>query len=322
MRIIKTAIIGLGNITQGYEDMPSVVRRMEFPTHLSVLKRDKRFLVVAGTDIDENSRAVFQKKMPGVKIYFDYLKMIEKELPDLVVVATPTATHVKICQEVIKNGIKVILCEKPISYSLKEAQVLVRLAKERQVTLIFNYFRSFDSGYNRLAAYIKSKKPGEIRAINVNYSNGIFNNASHLINLLEKLFQPIEHVSSFSDKIRSTDPTINFIVKIGEIEIFFRGLSDADYRVLEVDMLFSKERIKLISDKLEHWKISSSDSFSFLYQVKNSPLKIDINRSFFDVYNNIYQHLINKKNLLCTPEEALHALDVACTAVGFSKIKK
>lgn len=321
MRIIRTAIIGLGDIAHGYEDIPSVAKRIKFPTHLSVLKKDKRFSLVAGSDIIKNSRTVFQQKVPYANIYSDHIEMVKKENPDLLVIASPTKTHYKICVDVIRAGAKAILCEKPISYSLKEATELIKIARKNNVALMFNYFRGFDSGYNRLMSMIACKELGEIRGVNVGYSNGIFNNATHLINLLEKLFQPIDKVLPVDlNSIQSVDdPVVSFVGQFGQNVAFFRGLDQADYRIFEIDLFFSKERIKIVSDKLEEWKIFTEDDFSFLRLAKKTDFKIDINRSFLDVYDNIYAHLVNNTKLLSTPEDAWHALAVASAAIKACK---
>ncbi|MDO8499654.1 MAG: Gfo/Idh/MocA family oxidoreductase [bacterium] len=318
MKPIKTAIVGLGNITHGYADMPSVVKRMKFPTHLSALKQDKRFLLVAGSDPEAKSRLAFQKKVGArVNVYSDLAEMLAREKIGLLVIATPTRTHYEVATAAIKSGVQAILCEKPIASSVVEATKLIKLAKKHQVTLAVNYFRSFDAGYLRLRQFIKSQSLGGLLGVNVNYSNGILNTGTHLINILEKLVQPFDTVIGLHDSgiANSPDPTINFAAKMGAITVFFRGLNNSDYRLFEMDLFFKGGRVKVASDKLEQWSIHSDDGFSFLQPNKKSALTIDINRSLLDVYDNIYKHLNGGGSLSCTAVDAWHALSVADCAV-------
>lgn len=323
---IKTAIIGLGNIAHGYEDNPNVVKRIKYPTHLSALKKDKRFVLVAGSDISEQAQKAFKKKVrTSAQIYHNHLAMLKNEKPDLLVVATPTNTHYKICSDAIKEGVKIILCEKPISYLLSEAQKLVALAKKRGVILAVNYNRSFNVSYNNLTKYIKTRKWGDIQAIDVNYSHGIFNTATHLINLLEKMFGPINSVRSLTDKGLAknvVDPTVSFMANFKATTAFFRGINNSKYRILEIDLLFSNGRLGIINDKLKEFKPINLYGFIFLKEVENSKINIDINNNMLDVYHNLYDHIVHKKKLYCTSEDALGTLTVAIKAIQSAKSEK
>lgn len=325
MKKIRTAIIGLGQITHGYEDNLNVVKRIKYPTHLSALKKDKRFLLVSGCDKDVNSIQKFRKKVgQSVSMYLDYLKMIKEVKPDLLIVASPTTTHYAICQKAIKAGVKFIFCEKPISFSLNDSVKLVKLADRSGVSLFFNYFRNFDKSYKKLKKKVKDNKFGEIKMINVKYSNGIFNTATHLISLLEMIVGPIKNVCAFgcNFKLSFPDPTISFVADFGTKQAVFEGLSDIDYRVFEVDFIFSHGRIKLINDVDEEFRVCSSNGFSFLELVKNSKIKININNSFLDVYNNIYWHIRNGSSVDCTSRDALHSLGVATQVIKSFKLNK
>src|SRR3989338_1964917 len=162
MKKIRTVIIGLGKIAHGYEDNAGVVKRIKYPTHLSAIKKDKRFILVGGSDLSVKAQKVFASKLnKPVALYADYREMIKMQRPDLAVVATPTGTHVRVCKDIIKLGVKNILCEKPVDYSLADARSLIKLAKKQNIKLAFNYFRAYDKRYRALAALIASRHFGQ-----------------------------------------------------------------------------------------------------------------------------------------------------------------
>ena len=296
MNKVRTAIIGLGNIAHGYDDIPEVIRRMRYPTHVSVLRQDRRFKLVAGSDTSAKAGKAFAAKVsPAVCVYKDYREMITTEQPVLVVVATPTATHVKICKGIIALGVKNILCEKPFSYSVREAKSLLAIAKKKKVKLAFNYFRVYDKGYQTLIQSIKTGKFGKIKSIEVKYYKGIYNTATHLINLLEKMFGPVRTVKATGGVSGGTDPNINFQARFKDVVadvISYAGSKP----VLEVRMTFVDKKINITRD-------TSKD------------VSLNINTSMLDVYDNIYEFIAGRKPASCSAEEALQTLKVADAAV-------
>ena len=60
----------------------------------------------------------------------DYRKLLEDATIDAVHICTPNATHYQMAKDALLAG-KHVLCEKPLSISVEEAQELVSLARER-----------------------------------------------------------------------------------------------------------------------------------------------------------------------------------------------
>lgn len=296
MSPITTAIIGLGNITHGYEDIPSMKKRMKYPTHLSVLKKDKRFKLVAASDVSAGQRRLFKKKIPNsVKIYADYRIMLAGESIDLLVVAVPTKAHYAVCSYALRAGIKNILCEKPITRTLEEAEKLQILAKRRRARIFVNYQRSYSRGYAKFIKLAQKNKWGKILSAIVRYDNGIYNTATHFIHLLEKMFGTMQKVQSIKKlQSGSIDPNISFIAYAAALKLFFAGAAACP---LEIDLNFLKKRIVL-----------RGDSF--------------MSSSLLDIYENIYQVMRNKKKPFGDIVSAIHALRVAVRAVQSSKSGK
>ncbi len=68
----------------------------------------------------------------GCRAYTDYRELIEKEEVDAVMVATPDHTHAVITMAALKRGMHVY-CEKPLTYSVREARQVAEAAREAGV---------------------------------------------------------------------------------------------------------------------------------------------------------------------------------------------
>ncbi len=86
-------------------------------THLAVLGRRTDVTVVAGVDPDPSGEHPF----PTYRTLDAALAVHE---PDLVVVATPTATHVEVVGEVLRRTEARVLAEKPLARSVAELDAL------------------------------------------------------------------------------------------------------------------------------------------------------------------------------------------------------
>lgn len=317
---IKTAIIGLGKITWAYEKDPLVMKRMNFPTHFSVLRKHPNFQLVAAQDVNVKARRLFlrqaKKFKQNPKIYRNWEEMIKKEKPDLLVVASNAESHFEICNGAINLGIKNILCEKPISYSLKESEKLVEKAKRNNCVLFVNYFRAFNSSHSRLIGKIKKGFLGRIQSFDVKYSRGIFNNGTHVIDLLIRIFGKIKFAKGFKNPTRGAkeaDPTISALLQFKDgLAGYVHGLNNDFYNIFEMDILGELGRIKIINDKAELYLRQKAGLVKGHRSLKFKPKSdsISIKEGLYPVYENIYLSLKGEEKNKCSGQDALKSLQV------------
>lgn len=179
----RSLIVGLGQIGMGY-DLHLDSNKFVY-THARALTLHKAFEVVAGVDILEKHRNLFEKHY-DLPTYASIKEALEVQNPILVVIATPTENHYLAISEVLANSRpKVIICEKPLAYNLFEANQIVDLCEIAGVKLFVNYMRRADPGCIEIKSRIKSGViSGPIKAV-AWYSKGLLHNGSHLFNLLE-----------------------------------------------------------------------------------------------------------------------------------------
>ena len=107
------AVIGLGNAG--------------FTLHLPALAGIPHVKVVGAVDTDEGRRKKAAGQF-GVPVYADIDTMLHDAKPDVVLVATPPASHAELCLRAIHAGAHVI-CEKPFVSSLHEADRVIDAAR-------------------------------------------------------------------------------------------------------------------------------------------------------------------------------------------------
>lgn len=326
MKKIRTAIIGLGKISHGYDDILSITKMIQYPTHFSAIKKDKRFTLVAAADVSASARRAFQNKVArSVKVYADYRTMLKSEAVDLLVVAVPTELHYAVCSYALQSGITHILCEKPITRTLAEAQKLIAQSRRYKAKVLVNYQRSYSKSYAELARLIREKQWGRAMSVSVRYNNGIYNIATHLISVLEKMFGQIKKVQSIKARTRGLrDPNVSFTAFVNGLRIFFEGVDGVAYRLLEIDMKFQKGRIVLDYDAMSEFRPRAREGYSFL---KSTSPSVPVRRGRFnvgmlDVYENVFQVIAHNKRPMCDIARATQTLKVAVRAVESAKSGK
>jgi predicted dehydrogenase len=112
-------------------------------------------------------------KIDEKRLYKNYEEMAEEEAKrpdkiDFVSIVTPNSSHYEVAKKFLESGINV-MCEKPLTITLKEAEELKQLARKNN--LLFAVAYTF-TGYSMLRyarELIKRGEIGEVRFINGRY---------------------------------------------------------------------------------------------------------------------------------------------------------
>ena len=79
----------------------------------------------------ERTKNLAQEKYPSVKTFRTLDEMLADEKIELVVVNTPNITHYEYAKKALLAG-KHVVCEKPFTVEVSEAEELIALAAEKQ----------------------------------------------------------------------------------------------------------------------------------------------------------------------------------------------
>jgi len=233
----KVLLIGLGNVGAGYDyesDDLSVVS-----THAKAFFIHPDFDLVGGVDPSTSACTRFRQRYGGWA-GCDLEEALTALNPNIVVIASPTEHHAEAVRSVLKHAKpRLILCEKPLSHSLEEAESIVASCREASCLLYVNYLRRVEPGVLEIKRRLQN---GEIKRPLKGvlwYTKGLLHNGSHFFNLLEFWLGPMQKFSLISSgcRVLQTDIEVDVRVKFLEGEVTFLA-ADAEH--------FSHHEIHLI----------------------------------------------------------------------------
>ena len=145
--------------------------------HRKAIAFDPRAQLVAGcfsTNAEKNRETGETYSLDMSRVYPSYEAMAEAESRrpdgiDFVSITTPNNTHYDVAKCFLQHGIHVV-CEKPLCFTVEQAQELVALAKEKN--LVFGVTYTY-SGYTMMKVareMIAEGKIGKIAAVNAEYT--------------------------------------------------------------------------------------------------------------------------------------------------------
>lgn len=153
MSKLKFALIGCGRIS--YKHIEALINNI------------KEAELVALCDIIEEK--VIERKNQyeetvsnaHVKIYTDYMKMLEDEEIDVVSICTESGYHAKHAIDCLNRG-KHVLVEKPMALSIKDADEMIKLARDNNLKLGVCHQNRFNPSIQKLRRAIEEERFGKL----------------------------------------------------------------------------------------------------------------------------------------------------------------
>lgn len=309
---IKTLICGLGQIGMGYD--LNLDNNQFILTHARSVSLNPKFDLIAGIDIDKKRREIFSKhyKRPA---YEDISEFSGFDSIDFLIISSSTSNHKKVFDDAIKIiKPKIILCEKPLSYDLDESKAMVDICRDMKIKLFVNYMRRSDPGAIKLKEIIDCEYSEFLFKGIAWYSKGFFNNASHLLNLLEfwfgdvKSFQIIK-AGRFWD---ASDPEPDVLIEFQNAQIIFLSCWEEHFSHYTIELLCSKGRVRYeYGGEIIQMQDVKFDPNIQGYKILNSEIKC-IKSDMFHYQQNVLKQIekayCNESYSLCSGDEALNTL--------------
>lgn len=168
----RSALFGLGKIA--YAHMHGYLAP----------ENSERITVVAGADPNEEARQAFAQRYNISNVYSDYMELLKQEKPDIVSICTWPPLHVEMVEKSAEAGVKGILCEKPMSVNLGEADRMINAAKKANAVLIVGHQRRLDSRYIRACELIKEGAIGNLVQITAICGGDLLTDGTHSVDLI------------------------------------------------------------------------------------------------------------------------------------------
>lgn len=166
-------------------------KRAKPASHIGMWEKNGNVKLSAVCEKKDIKKSQLNKISKGAKIYKDYVKAIQTEKPDIVSIATWKDSHFKITNKCIDLGVKVIVLEKPLANSLKQANLLTKKIKKNKVKVLINHRRRFDEKIIKLKQLIKAGIIGDIIQVSSYYVYGVLTTGTHLVDTLRMLLNDV-----------------------------------------------------------------------------------------------------------------------------------
>jgi len=185
--------------------------------HAPLIAAEKRPRLAA---VMTTRREKVDREIPGVRVVSTLRELVEDRELDLIVAATPTATHHDVARTALLAG-KHVVVDKPITTTVEEADELIELALKRGLLLSVYQNRRWDGDFQTVKKLISGGQLGTIFQYEAHYdrfrprmkggwreqdlpgSGILYDLGSHLIDQAVQLFGPLE--VAMADVFRQRD---------------------------------------------------------------------------------------------------------------------
>jgi predicted dehydrogenase len=304
----SVAIIGLGNVGLLYDYF--IKNENNIVSHAKAFEKYHGFRLLAGVDPSIKKRNLFKKKYSNkaYKSIFDLFKNISNI--DLIVISTPSNTHLKILNELIPYDVKNILCEKPMGSNIYESQSIYNISKDNNINLCVNYIRRFDPEIIKIKSLLLNEIYGSIQKIIVFYSGELWNIASHFIDLTFYFLSENEKIKNIKILSKNKEGGLNFYMKSSSgIEINFISCLKENFEILEFQIITEKNRIRLMNGgrEIQIDEVVKDNLFvnykilDHLVTIKNT----EINQCQYNVVKKLYEIIDGQAKNISSRDDAI-----------------
>ena len=236
-------LVGLGQIGMGYD---RGLDDSHVYTHARAFSGHPDFDLIGAVDPDAERRSEFEKRY-GRPAYANLADALRVRAPECGVIAVPTSAHGSVLRELLGGGSpSVILCEKPLSYDLGEAQWMVEACEKQNVRVFVNYMRRSDPAALEIRCRLQTlPSSATVKGI-AWYSKGLLHNGSHLFNLAELWLGKMKS-STVLDPGRSlggldAEPDVRVVFERGVI--IFLAAKEEDFSHYTMELVTPAGRIR------------------------------------------------------------------------------
>ena len=257
--MLKAGIIGLGKMGI---------------SHAAIVGANPDVNFIAVCDTSSLVLDVF-KKYTKQNTYSDYIKMLDKEQLDFVLVATPTKFHYPIVKYALEKNVNVF-CEKPFSLNSSQGNELNEIAARKSLINQVGYHNHFIGTFRELKRLLKenvigdivhftgeaygpvvTKEKGSTWRSNPAEGGGCTSDyAAHVINLIQEIIgRPVQINGTILKSIYSKgveDAVYSLLTLENKISgVLLVNWSDETYRKMSTSLTIQGKKGKIVCDASE-----------------------------------------------------------------------
>ena len=318
--MIKAGIVGCGYIA-GEGDL--VAKRPQIFTHAKAIAHTEGIKLIACCDIDKDVAQDFADKWNVHGVYTDLEQMLEMELVDILVIASPTEFHQKHLSIGIKSKVQAIFCEKPISDNYDFALELEQQVQKHKKTVAINFMRRWDSFYIECKEVLDSGELGRIDSIVAYVDTALYMNSIHMLDMVIYFGGDVLSCSGKIDRINKAREVHGkldyggyaFLQHKNGIISFIKASGESrKNNYFEIDIQCTKGRIRMLSDgeKYEVYKFKKIEHRPWLSSLAldRSVENIKRNERLVDAYKDIINSMSSDIETQSSITNALKSMEI------------
>jgi len=313
---INVAVIGTGSMGKN---------------HARVYSEMKNCKLVAICDIDPETMKKISQEF-HCRGYLDYKEMLQKEKIDAVSIAVPTKSHKEIAVYCLNKKISTLV-EKPIAFTLKEADQIIKSAKDNDTLLTVGHIERFNPAIIKISDIINKKGLGDVISINTKRlgpfvpkkrdTGVILDLAVHDIDIINNLFKKnpkkvFANAGSFilKDKEDCAEIFLDYGHSSGHIQV--NWISPVKIRELTLTGTKGYVRLNYITQEIEIYKSIFSKKENGSIQILSEPkiLKIKYKEPLKMELKDFIDNVIQGTEPSVSAEQAREALNIALQSLN------
>jgi len=265
------------------------------------------FNLVSIIDTSQKNLTKAKKDFPLVRTDKNYKDIIKIKNISLVIISTPTKTHVEIAKFAINQN-KHVLVEKPLSLSLNDVTKLENLAKKNKKLLFVDYPFLFSGSINYIKKIIDTNKYGNLIEIesfreqapirkdcNVVWDLGV-HDISILYYLLNKKPKNLKSIKIKNINSHLADTAYLNLIYKNKLNVFIKNSWISPVKIRLIKFKFKKAIIHCNENEaIYKIKIFKKKNISNLQYGLEIP-EIDLTEPLSVMVEYIYKSIIHKNN--------------------------
>ncbi|MEQ8603693.1 MAG: Gfo/Idh/MocA family oxidoreductase [Marivibrio sp.] len=250
MNALEVVLVGAGRIAVGNHGLAGATPL----SHLAAIRDVGAQIAVLRALVEPNEDARERARADWPEVAAAECAPDMADLPDLkgavAVICTPSSVRRNPVEAAIRGGALAVVVEKPLAQTADEARALHAAAKAAGVPLVVNYNRRFDA---RIADAMR-RGCEDVRSAELRYARGLWNYASHMLDLLVSRCGPIETVQWIAgacpDAAADANPSFALTFRSG-IPVAALGHEGLDYDLLDLVLTTRAGRLRLLTGGAE-----------------------------------------------------------------------
>lgn len=283
-------------------------------SHAKAFSNHHNFELIGGVDPDAAACARFSGRYSAWS-GGDLVEGLSYLKPEVVVIASPTQYHAEAVRLALHHAKpRLILCEKPLTYTLEEAETIVAECRTAGCKLYVNYLRRVEPGVMEVKRRLQDGRIAlPIKGV-LWFSKGLMHNGSHFSNLLEFWLGPVLSFKIINPGRRcgeeDFEPDVH--VKFSAGEVTFLAAKEEHFSHHEIQLLAPNGFLRYEQGGAQIlWQAVGRHPNFQDYKVLLSHgemITSDSRILQWHVVNNIADCLRGKPSTLCSGEDALETL--------------